>query len=210
VSGDTVVVGAPGDDLAGGTDAGSASVFHRTATTWSEEAKLTAPFALAGDGFGASVAIDADTVVIGASGDDVGCCQIDAGSAHVFVRSGSGWTLQTTLIADDGASNDQFGYSVAVSGSTRLVGAPFAGSTGAAYVFEADTDNDGVPDILDNCPFAQNPDQTNTDGDGLGDACDGDDDNDVVPDAVDNCPLVSNGDQTDTDGDGIGDACDQD
>lgn len=50
----------------------------------------------------------------------------------------------------------------------------------------------------------------NTDGDGLGNACDPDDDNDTVLDGVDNCPLVANTNQKDSDGDGKGDACDPD
>jgi hypothetical protein len=73
-----------------------------------------------------------------------------------------------------------------------------------------DTDGDGVPDGLDNCPTVYNPDQIDTDGDGQGDACDPDDDDDGVEDGSDNCPLTSNPDQTDTDEDGQGDACDGD
>jgi MYXO-CTERM domain-containing protein len=55
-----------------------------------------------------------------------------------------------------------------------------------------------------------NPDQTDLDQDGAGDACDPDDDADGVPDADDNCPRDPNADQDDSDGDGLGDACDDD
>jgi thrombospondin type 3 repeat protein len=58
-----------------------------------------------------------------------------------------------------------------------------------------DGDNDGVPDATDNCPTTANSDQTDTDGDGQGDACDADDDNDGVPDTGDDCPTVSGGAQ---------------
>ena len=76
--------------------------------------------------------------------------------------------------------------------------------------FVPDSDVDGIADGCDNCRSASNPDQTDTDGDGLGDACDPDDDNDGYPDSKDNCPLVNSADQTDTDGDGLGNPCDTD
>jgi hypothetical protein len=71
-----------------------------------------------------------------------------------------------------------------------------------------DTDGDGVDDSHDNCPTVANPDQKDTDGDGIGDACDKDIDNDGILNGQDNCPTVANRDQHDDDGDGIGDACD--
>lgn len=75
-----------------------------------------------------------------------------------------------------------------------------------------DTDDDAVADNSDNCPAVSNADQTDTDGDGVGDACDttptGDTDDDGIDNAQDNCPSVANPAQTDTDGDGAGDACD--
>jgi hypothetical protein len=71
----------------------------------------------------------------------------------------------------------------------------------------ADTDGDGIPDIYDNCVTVYNPDQKDTVGDGLGDAC-SDWDRDGIINSLDNCPNVPNADQRDSDGDGIGDACD--
>ncbi len=80
----------------------------------------------------------------------------------------------------------------------------------AGFEDDADDDNDGIPDVSDNCPLVANPDQADTDGDGLGDVCDPDDDNDGIADFEDNCPKVANPGQEDADGDGVGDACDDD
>lgn len=71
-----------------------------------------------------------------------------------------------------------------------------------------DSDNDGVPDSTDNCPYVSNPDQKHTDMRlSQGDAC-ADFDRDGIINSKDNCPDIPNADQADKDGDGIGDACD--
>lgn len=75
-----------------------------------------------------------------------------------------------------------------------------------------DFDNDNVPDALDNCPTVFNPEQTDSDNDGIGDCCDSDApdaDGDGVADACDNCPSVYNPGQLDDDNDGIGNECEQ-
>jgi hypothetical protein len=63
-----------------------------------------------------------------------------------------------------------------------------------------DADQDGVVDARDNCPNVPNPDQRDTDHDGLGDACDPDDDNDGIPDASDPCPQSVHGVDANHDG----------
>ena len=88
---------------------------------------------------------------------------------------------------------------------------------GEIVIIDPDTDDDDVPDSEDNCPETFNPDQADSDLDGVGDACDvcpydADDDldDDGVCGDVDNCPENFNPDQADYDGDGIGDECDDD
>jgi hypothetical protein len=73
---------------------------------------------------------------------------------------------------------------------------------------DRDSDGDNISDSYDNCPGVANPDQSDVDGDGLGDACDRDIDGDGIANQVDNCPSVANRNQWDDDGDALGDACD--
>ena len=70
-----------------------------------------------------------------------------------------------------------------------------------------DQDEDGIIDSDDNCPTVFNPDQTDTDDDDVGDACD-DDDGDGIPFSEDNCPDDPNSNQADVDSDAVGDTCD--
>ncbi|NUQ48097.1 MAG: thrombospondin type 3 repeat-containing protein, partial [Phycisphaerae bacterium] len=131
VDGDTALIGVPYDDHAGGADAGAAYVFVRSGGIWTEQAKLTASDAATEDYFGWAVALSGDTAVIGARLDDH-AGGTDAGAAYVFVRSGSSWSEQAKLTASDATATDYFGWSVALSGETAVVG---AAGVEAAYVF---------------------------------------------------------------------------
>ena len=138
--GDTVIVGAHYEDTTA-TDAGSAYVFTRSGTTWSQEQKIQASNAGADDRFGEFVAIsnDGDTALVGALKEDTGGS--DAGAAYVFTRSGTTWSQQTQLQSSDIQAGDWFGYTVSLSndGDTALIGAKHESeggtSAGAAYVF---------------------------------------------------------------------------
>jgi LPXTG-site transpeptidase (sortase) family protein len=172
ISGNTVVVGAPGEDSdatgVNGNQAndsmngsGAAYVFTRSGTTWSQQAYLKPLNTGANDYFGVSVAVSGDTVVVGTSyeasnatgvnGNGFDNSMNQAGAAYVFTRSGTTWSQQAYLKASNTETSDQFGYSVAVSGDTVVVGANGEDSnatgvngnqannsmesSGAAYVF---------------------------------------------------------------------------
>ena len=145
LSGTTALVGAGLDDDAG-SDFGSVYVFERDqggAGNWGQVAKITADDAAAGDRFGWSVALNGTTALVGAYLD--GDAGSDFGSVYVFERDqgeAGNWGQVAKLTADDAAASDFFGVTVALSGTTALVGAwrdDDAGSdSGSAYVFERD------------------------------------------------------------------------
>ena len=150
ISGDTIVVGASGEasnqtTITNGTtasadnsaaDAGAAYVFVRTGTTWTQQAYLKAPNAESNDNFGRAVSLSGDTLVVGASLEDSNQTTItngttasadntaaDAGAAYVFTRTGTTWTQQAYLKAPNAEGGDLFGWTVALSGNTIVVGA---------------------------------------------------------------------------------------
>ena len=131
IDGDTIVAGAPLGGI-NGVLTGSAYVFARTGTTWTEQANLVASDPTVGAELGFSVAIDGETLVAGARLDD-------AGSAYVFTRTGLTWNEEAKLLADDGVTGDQFGFSVDIDGDSIVSGADLADGVeneeGAAYVF---------------------------------------------------------------------------
>ena len=137
ISGDYAVAGMHGDDDAG-SSSGSAYIFKRNGTTWTEQAKINASDGAGGDYFGRSVAISGDYAVVSAHHDDD--AGSSSGSAYIFKRNGTTWTEQAKINASDGAAYDYFGYSVAISGDYAVVGAMYdddAGSdSGSAYLFK--------------------------------------------------------------------------
>jgi hypothetical protein len=172
VSGDLLAVGATGEDSAaegvGGdqdddsvTESGAVYVFRRDGTTWQQEAYLKASNTGGSDFFGTSMALAGDTLAVGATGEDSAAQGVDgdqtddsaarSGAVYVFRRDDSGWQQEAYLKASNTEGEDEFGLSVALSGETLVVGAPFedsaapgvggdqsdeqAPASGAVYVF---------------------------------------------------------------------------
>ena len=175
ISGDTLVVSAPNEDSnATGVDgeqgnnlasgSGAVYVFVRQGTTWSQQAYLkasnTAPF----DGFGGSVTVSGDTVVVAATGEDSSATGVNgdqannaasaAGALYVFTRDGTTWGQEAYVKASNTGANDNFGFSLSLAGDVLVVGATGEdsnatgvngdesnnglGASGAAYLFRRD------------------------------------------------------------------------
>lgn len=138
ISGNYIIIGAWGDDALF-VDQGSAYIFTRSGTTWTEQAHLFATTPGLNDRFGSSVAISGDYAVVGAPLDDVNG-NATQGSAYFFVRSGSAWTMQDHVIGPLGASDDRFGTSVSIHLDYAIISAPFDdvggnSNQGSAHVF---------------------------------------------------------------------------
>ena len=135
LDGDTIVAGANGGQSA----TTSVPVFVRNAGVWTEQALLRASDESVGDVFGDSVALDGDTVVIGATGDDPPPGGHRAGSVYVFVRSGVTWSEEQKLVPSDSTADDHFGSAVDIEGDTALIGAKddddVFSNSGSAYLF---------------------------------------------------------------------------
>jgi len=159
VSGDTAVIGVPGDDDRG-SSSGSAYIFVRSSGSWTRQQILTASDAAAGDTFGSSVSVSGDTAIVGAPLEDAGGSH--SGSAYIFKRSNGVWSLQKKLTASDASEGDYFGSAVSVSGDIAVIGRPGGDDRGAdsgsAYIFGRSGDmwqpqqkvtaSDGIGDVF--------------------------------------------------------------
>lgn len=144
LSGDTLVIGAQGEDSnATGvngnqadnsvSNAGAVYVFVRENDVWIQQAYLKASNTAIGDRFGVMVALSGNTLAVGAVGEDSATTGVNgnqadnsasnAGAVYVFVRSGSTWIQQAYLKASNTEANDLFSISLALSGDTLVVGA---------------------------------------------------------------------------------------
>ena len=155
ISGDYAVVGAVCDSD-NGNCSGSAYVFKRSGTSWTQEAKLLASDGAVEDFFGASVSISGDYAVVGAPGDDDN--GTDAGSAYLFKRSGTSWTQEAKLLPSDGATGDHFGWggSASISGDYAVVGAwgddDNGDASGSVYVYTGFSSPVGVESEIAGLP----------------------------------------------------------
>ena len=163
-NGDTVVIGAHYDDDTG-ENSGSVYLFQRNlggSDNWGQLKKLTATDGQANDHFGCSVAIGYGNIVVGADSDDINS-EFNAGSAYIFDQNSGGsnnWGQIKKLIADDGATDDEFGSAVAIYRDHIVIGAPNDNDkgedSGSAYLFQRNlggSDNWGqlkkiIPDDL--------------------------------------------------------------
>jgi len=134
--GETALVGAYGDEDSG-LESGSAYVFRHDGVSWVQEQKLLATDGSELDLFGFSVALRGNLALVSAHGDDDSGDR--AGSAYVFRHNGVTWVQEQKLLATDGAAEDLFGFSVALSEGLALIGAYWDGDSGfrsgSAYVF---------------------------------------------------------------------------
>jgi hypothetical protein len=135
ISGDTIVTGAPNDDVGALTDGGSAVVFQRNAGTWTQSAALGNSLAVAGNGFGVSVSVRGDEIAVGADCfSGLGCA--GTGNVEIFRKIGAAtsWTLQQRITPQDGVNGDSFGFSVDQANNGLLIGA--ARATGILGTFQ--------------------------------------------------------------------------
>ncbi len=151
ISGDTIVVGAPGEDgnatgvngnqLSNSAEnAGAVYVFTRSGTIWSQQAYLKASNTDAGDYFGLPVKVSGDTIAVaayyedsnatGINGDQADNSAEDSGAVYVFTRTGTTWSQQAYVKASNTETYDYFGYfAMALSGDTLAVASSYEASS---------------------------------------------------------------------------------
>ena len=145
IHGDYVIAGAYNDDVF----QGSAYVFKRTGTNWTQESKIVSPVR-SGEAFGISAAISSEYAIVGAyfnaENADGSNFMFSSGAAYIFKRTGTTWVLQTKAVAADRSREAHFGVSVALDGDNAIIGADYddndvtgrgySENAGSAYIFK--------------------------------------------------------------------------
>jgi uncharacterized membrane protein len=134
-------------------NAGAVYTFQRTNGTWAQQAYIKASNTRATDEFGWAVSVFGDTLLVGARQESNSATGIDAnptdggasasGAAYVFARVGATWSQRAYLKASNTGPNDQFGYSVAASGDTLVVGAQQESSSATGFDGDQSKDDAG-------------------------------------------------------------------
>lgn len=159
-----------------------------------------------------TVGVDTDAVAVEVYEQDSTVPGVPQGKRWVGAAACSGGQCVVDNIALATSSPDLSYTGIArdAFNNTSAFGPTFQPSSDAAFMSVVDPDGDGALDGDDNCPSVANNNQSDSDLDGIGDACEVDTDGDTILDDSDNCPVVTNPEQMDIDGDGIGDLCETD
>jgi hypothetical protein len=232
VSGDYAIVGAYLNESASGTSSGSAYIFKRDGTNWSQQAKLIAADGAAADNFACSVSVSGNYAIVGDSNDnDNGTW---SGAAYLYDFSDPCNIIETKLTASDGAADDYFGGSVSISGDYAVVGASYDNDngtwSGSAYLYDfsdpcniietkltavdpADYDRFGISVSISGDYAVVGAAYDDDNGHNSGSVYvfgepPSDTDGDGIADEIDNCLNDANPGQSDIDADGTGDICD--
>jgi FG-GAP repeat/LVIVD repeat len=128
-----IIVGAPDDDNGLSLDYGSVSIYKYNGSSWVLMQKILDANGAVDDRFGYSVSVSGNFVIVGAPEDDG--LSINHGSASIYQYNGVNWVF---MIKNTGTTgNDQFGYSVSISGNYAMVGVfGFNSSRGAAIIYK--------------------------------------------------------------------------
>ena len=141
IDGDYAICGAPGHDLTAGGE-GATYIFEKPITGWTtmtETQKITASDNAGGNGFGKSVSVDGEDIIVSSPDNDDGGTA--SGSAYIFNRGTSTWSEVTKLVASDAATQEYFGWGVSISGNSAISGAYVEDNgngvnAGSAYIFD--------------------------------------------------------------------------
>lgn len=140
ISGNTIAVGASGQDHNGFADAGAVYLFRRKGNAWNQIARLTAADPASEDNFGSAIALKGETLVVGANSKDL-LNLPDAGAAYIFISRGNSWDQKAKLLPIRPTAGGYYGTSTAISEKYIVIGETQANpfglrGDGSIYIYE--------------------------------------------------------------------------